>query len=202
MDLKPGQVPLIDLDNPPDWTRPEWFLDCPNEPHIDTPFHHGRLMMASQAATIAIMSDSKVKTVADFGAGDGGLLETLKGFTEVDMWGYDLSRPSIDYAFHHRGINIERRDVINTEPEWPDLAIVTEFLEHLVDPFTFVRRAAEHCGWIVASSPFTETLEHHYPLHCWAFDLAGYRALLEDAGFEVVSLNTVDMFQVVLAVKA
>lgn len=200
-----GQTPLIDLENPPDWTRSEWFLDCPNTPHIDTPLHHGRLMLAAEFVTCVLMADETVRNVADFGAGDGGLLEQIwegNGDPPIDIWGYDLAQPSIDYAKSIRGVDIENLDVINTEPRWPDLMIVTEFLEHLVDPFTFLRRAKEGgVAWVVASSPYTETLEYHYDLHTWAFTLEGYASLLADAGFEVVNQDTVDMFQVVSAVS-
>lgn len=199
--IKEGQTPLIDLEDPPDWTRPEWFHDCPNEPHIDTPLHRGRLLLAVELAMEAI-TKYDLQRVADFGAGDGGLLEQLKlRFSGLDFWGYDLAQPSIDYAKKKRGIDIENRDVISTEPTWPELMITTEFLEHLVDPFTFLRRAREaDVQCVVASSPFTETLENHYPLHTWAFDLAGYAELLEDAGFGIEKQKTVDMFQVCLGV--
>lgn len=202
MDLKPGQTPLIDLDNPPDWTKPEWFLDCPNTPHIDTELHRGRLLLAAKFVVDAISIDSGIWQVADFGAGDGGLLAEVQKSWNGDMWGYDLAQPSIDYAKDVRGIDIEALDVINNDPDWPDLLIATEFLEHLVDPWTFLRRAyAGGVKWIVASSPWTETLEHHYDLHTWAFDLLGYVSLLEDCGFTVTAQETTGMFQVVAAVR-
>ncbi len=181
--IRPGQTPLIDLENPPDWTRPEWFTDCPNEPHIDTPLHRGRLLLASEMVHEAVESRAPLGTsVVDIGAGDGGLLETLidlKYRYGTNSWGYDLAEPS--------------------EARWGDLCIATEFLEHMVDPHGTVAYIAKRSPWLVASSPFTETLDAHYPLHTWAFTLEGYKALLEDAGYTVLRQETVDMFQVLLA---
>lgn len=205
MVLRPGQTPLIDLENPPDWTLPEWFTDCPNEPHIDTPLHHGRLMLASEMVhdivdnlSIPVMAD----TVVDIGAGDGGLLETLEDLTAewgTECWGYDLALPSVQYAQDIRHVNVTAVNVFSDEARWGDVCVATEFIEHMVDPHGTVEYIAERSPWVVASSPFTETIDAHYPLHTWAFTLEGYKALFEDAGYVVIRQETIDMFQVLLA---
>jgi len=200
--IRPGQTPLIDLENPPDWTRPEWFTDCPNEPHIDTPLHRGRLLLASEMVHDAVENaEVSIDSVVDIGAGDGGLLETLEDL-EVEwgtqLWGYDLALPSVEYAQKVRHVQVAAMNVFSEEARWGDLCVATEFIEHMVDPHGTVEYIAERSRWIVASSPFTETLDAHYPLHTWAFTLDGYKALLEDAGYTVIRQETVDMFQVLL----
>jgi hypothetical protein len=54
---------------------------------------------------------------------------------------------------------------------------------------------------LVASSPHTERPGAAYGFHTYAWDLDGYRALLEQAGFEVVRQEPVGMFQVVTGVR-
>ena len=84
---------------------------------------------------------------------------------------------------------------------WAEVAITTEFLEHLLDPHDFVRRLGARCKAIVASSPANECPPNpHYEFHTWAWDMQGYRELIEQGGFRVVSHEMVWTYQVLSAV--
>jgi hypothetical protein len=80
-----------------------------------------------------------------------------------------------------------------------DCVVATEFLEHLVDPHG-MSRAVHRSGakWMVASSPYTETADSHYDYHLWAWDQAGYAAMLTGAGWRIVRQGTAWICQVVL----
>lgn len=178
----------------PECTTPEWYLDRERAPHLEQREHRGRLLMTAE-----LVRQADPFAVVDLGAGDGGLL-SLIGNDVSDAWGYDLAPANIVGA-KRRGVDVRLGDVVSGDIEWADLAVATEMLEHLVDPHAFVRRIAEHAYWIVASSPYVETDVDHYEFHTWAWDTEGYRALIEQAGFEVVAHKQDHFFQVIMGVR-
>lgn len=188
----------------PEWTTPQWYSDRERAPHVEQSAHRGRLLLAAEMATQAIQADPTLKSLADLGCGDGGLLALLQPLSfdrDVPMWGYDLQETNVRPAVAEREVDVRYGDVVAGDIEWGDIAVTTEMLEHLLDPHEFVRRIAQHSRVIVASSPFTETDQSHYEFHVWAWDISGYIALIEQAGYEVARHQTVDMFQVVMGVR-
>jgi hypothetical protein len=131
------------------------------------------------------------------GCGDGVLLTLLT--TCLGCWGYDL-QPSNVAGGRERGVDVRHGDASSPDAEWGDLAVCTEMLEHLIDPHAFV--AAIPSRAVVASSPATETADHHYEFHTYAWDMDGYRAMFEQSGWSVLRHETSTSFQVLLAVKA
>lgn len=176
----------------PEYTQPAWYAKRERAPHLEQGAHQGRLHL-----TAAMIRAAQPATVVDLGAGDGGLLSLIR---DIPSWGYDLQPSNLDGAWD-RGVDVRYGDVVTGNIDWAELAVATEMLEHLVDPHGFVKRIAEHAKWIVASSPWTETDQSFYAYHCWAWDLDGYRALIEQAGFEVVRHEQADMFQVIMGVR-
>lgn len=188
----------------PEFTTSTWYAGRDRPPHIDEEAHRGRLDLAGSFVAQTV-NGGGIDSVVDLGCGDGGLLSLLAGPTftmafDVSMWGYDLPHNGSSAA-ESRGVDVRYADVVHDDIEWGDMAVCTEMLEHLIDPHAFVRRIAEHSAWIVASSPFTETNQSHYGYHTWAWDQAGYYALVEQAGYDVVRHETWSMFQVVLGRK-
>ena len=181
----------------PEYSTPEWYEGRDRAPHLEEGIHQGRLRLASEMATSAANRHGCV-SIVDLGAGDGGLLSTIGG---IRAWGYDLQHSNVDPARQERGVDVRYGDVVTGDIEWGDLAVATEMLEHLVDPHAFVRRIAEYSRVLVASSPYTETDESHYAFHLWAWDMDGYRALLEQAGYRVERHETVDLFQAIQGVR-
>lgn len=194
---------LFPEDTVPECTLPAWYEGRARAPHLEEGAHRDRLLLAADMVRDAV-DRFGVRSVVDLGSGDGGLLSLLQPFSfEMDtpMWGYDLQRSNVTPAVLERNVDVRLGDVVAGEVEWGELAVATEMLEHLLDPHDFVRRVGAHSRVIVASSPFTETDQSHYEFHTWAFDMDGYRALIEQAGYHVERHETTSMFQVVLAVK-
>lgn len=188
----------------PECTTPAWYEGRARAPHLEEGAHRDRLVLAADMVRDAV-DRFGVRSVVDLGCGDGGLLSLLQGLSferDVPMWGYDLQRTNVNPAVLERNVDVRYGDTVAGEVEWGELAVCTEFLEHLLSPHEFVRRVGKNSRVIVASSPFTETDKSHYEHHVWAWDVPGYRALIEQAGYHVERHETTSMFQVLLAVKS
>lgn len=180
----------------PEHTTPGWYSERARAPHLEQDGHSGRLHLAAEFVEQAIR-DYDVRSVSDMGCGDGGLLSLLKTIP-VAAWGYDLQPANVKAARSDRLVNATLANCLTGDVAWGDLAVCTEVLEHLVDPHAFVRSIPSRV--LVASSPDGETQDSRYEFHTWGWDMAGYRALIEQGGFEVARHETIG-FQVILGVK-
>jgi hypothetical protein len=124
-----------------------------------------------------------VQTVTDLGCGDGSLLYRLK--LGENAWGYELGIGDVTYG-HSCGLDIRQQDIVNGAGDlaYGDIIIVSEVLEHLDDPVAFLRRLPDRL--LIASSPSRETGDWHNEIHSWAWDLDGYRDLLDRGGWRVI----------------
>jgi SAM-dependent methyltransferase len=199
-----------DHDVPPVSTY-EFHADRERAPHLEQSVHRDRLERARDFVVLAagLILDAQryreVITVSDLGCGDGGLLQLLGDVKGIDAWGYDF-HPASQAGWAERGVRAEAVDVFGVEGGGiggrgvliGDIAVCTEVLEHIADPHKAVRWIAGQATYFVASSPATETDLSHDEAHAWAWDMEGYRALLEGAGFEIERHVQVGMFQVIL----
>lgn len=182
----------------PECTTAAWYAGRESAPHLDQELHRPRLVRS--AALVAQVAMAKgLKTLVDLGSGDGGLLSLLG--PAIRGWGYDLAPSNVEAA-KDRGVDVRQGDVVAGEIEWGQIAVATEMLEHLVDPHAFVRTIAGHAEALICSSPWNERPGHAYEFHTWAWDFDGYRALVEQAGFEVFKHEAVGPFQVIAAVQS
>lgn len=192
---------LFPENEPPEWTTPEWYAGRETAPHLEQEGHRERLLLSAQLAN-EVRLRLRAESTVDLGAGDGGLLSLLTPLGAY--WGYDLQETNVT-ASGARGVRIAYRDVIadwpHTDDFVPEVVLCTEMLEHLVDPHEFVARlyALPEVKAVVASSPYTETDKAHYDFHTWAWDLDGYRALFENAGWKVTAQKTAWISQVLVA---
>jgi 2-polyprenyl-3-methyl-5-hydroxy-6-metoxy-1,4-benzoquinol methylase len=194
-------------------TTAAWYAGRERAPHLEQAGHAERLHeAAAQVHAAAREFFDREPTVSDLGAGDGGLLSLLDSDLFKAVWGYDLAQENVDGAWRDRGVNVELGDVVEgwcqlagfdqrTRIRFGDISVATEMLEHLVDPHGLVRTVAEHSRVIVASSPWTERPGAAYEFHTWAWDPHGYRAMLEQGGFEVVKQQICGGFQVLTGVR-
>lgn len=194
-----GDVPHV--------STPEFHKDRARAPHLEQPGHRPRLERARDLvldaarweASVATLADSGPVTVSDLGCGDGGLLQLLAD-EDVDAYGYDF-QPSNAEGWRERGVTATALDVFGADRgriRVGRIAVTTEVLEHLADPHAAVRWIGESAHWIVASSPWQERPARHDECHAWAWDLAGYQALLRQGGFDIEAHDRVGPFQLIL----
>jgi hypothetical protein len=188
--------------------------------------HRPRLDRAAQLVSAAVerwraddpMFHNRLCDVSDLGCGDGGLLLLLKRIPDVEAWGYDFA-PANAPGWAERDIEAYATNVfdfsatngegtaglpINPEVMLGNVIVMTEVLEHLSHPHEVLAWLAAPTNggrgrYLVCSSPHTETAESHDACHAWAWDMVGYRAMIEAAGWEILVHDPVGMFQLVLA---
>lgn len=194
----------------PEYVTAEWYADREHAPHLEQSAHRPRLLIAAEMVASLVASNG-YGSVVDLGAGDGGLLSLLTGRLPADvrLRGYDLAPANVTAAAA-RGVNVELLDVVAEfdgygiwNMELGEVAVCTEFLEHLLDPHGFLDTLAVGADVraLVASSPWTETVGDAYEFHLWAWDQAGYAELLFEHGWRVVDHQLAGMFQVVAAFR-
>lgn len=193
----------------PHVSTPEFHRDRERAPHLEQPWHQPRLHAAAGfVLDLAVRHRERSPgadplTVSDLGCGDGGLLSLLAGSPDLGRcWGYDFA-PANRAGWTERGVEAYARDVFGQDwddVEFGDVVVMTEVLEHLADPHRVLRllreRGAER---LVCSSPWNEHPGNHSPEHAWAWDKAGYRALLDTNGWDVVAAREVGLFYVLQA---
>ena len=171
---------------PPDFISAEWYKDRAVSDHIHEAAHRGRIIRALADVCYLLDFDTENKTVGDFGCGNGGMLWRLKErMPDVESWGYDISPLAVEWATEKYGVKATVKDFINEDDlRFPDVAILTEVLEHLVEPVGLLRKLKNgNVRWVVATSPMWETQERHYEYHLWAWDGAGFKKLFAEAGY-------------------
>ena len=174
----------------PQFHDAQFYADREVADHIHQPGHRERLLEAVEQ--VCSLYEPGV-TVADLGAGNGGLLSELKKrLPGAKTWGYDLSPKAVEYAREVYGVAVTLRNITESFGYEPGhIVILTEVLEHLVSPHYFVRtlrcRGGEHgAQYVIASSPAAETPDHHYEFHLWAWTGDSYAQMFERAGWEVL----------------
>lgn len=151
-------------------------------------------------STAAAVSWFEPETIGDPACGDASVVLTadrLNGIRHAylgDRSGpqvEDLARREVEEAWPFP-TTLSQGLMVDTMLGWPqlDLMVLTECLEHVEDPDAVLRMAAARAKHLVASSPLGETFGDNNPFHVWAWDEAGYRKMIEDAGWRVVSLTT------------
>lgn len=194
---------LFEADTVPECATVDWYAQRDRAPHLEQEGHAQRLVQTAAAVFEAViaMAPSDTVTVVDLGAGDGGLLSLIQQHPRVDCWGYDLQPSNIKGAIE-RGVDVTLTD-FDDDIRWADIVVISEVLEHLVDPHGMLRRIHDSgARYLVATSPYTETADSHYEHHLWAWDLDGYRTMIEAAGWRVISTDTAWISQIVLAERA
>ena len=165
----------------PFYTTPEFFEAHP----WITPAHQlGHKQRTKMVAALIrwVVLEYEPTSLVDLGCGDGSLLQEISQLP-IPMWGYDAGSENVDIATKN-GLDVRKTDLISGTPiEWADLIVATEMVEHLVDPHGFIKNLPGNL--LVLSSPSAETADWHYEHHAWAWDLPGYREMVENAGWTV-----------------
>jgi trans-aconitate methyltransferase len=175
---------------PPDWSEPGFFAAHPWVPPARQAGHDQRTRMAAGVIlTVARMSLAPA-TLSDLGCGDGSLLGLLRDW-ELPMktWGYDAGEGNLAVG-QAKGLDVRFGDILTDDLDYGHLISCCEVLEHLADPHGFL--ASLPGTMLVITSPSAETADWHYEHHAWAWDRAGYEALVTGAGWTVVTWTDCD----------
>lgn len=173
-------------DDVPYYSVLDFFKSAPHVPTAHQVGHAERTTMVENAV-INFLKLNEINTLTDLGCGDGQLLFNLRNTAKkynIECWGYDAGAENVEYA-HNRKIDVRYADIINDEIDYGDLSVCCEVLEHLYDPRGFLRKIKSK--FLIVSSPSAETPDWHYLEHAWAWDLDGYRELIESSGFRFIS---------------
>jgi trans-aconitate methyltransferase len=169
----------------PDFSTPEFFGTHPWVPP------HGQIGHQERTAMVVDLVANHIgtaQTLSDLGCGDGSLLAALEGrHLPLRMWGYDAGRENVATALS-AGLDVTHADFLTAQVDLGDIVVMSEVLEHLADPHGFLAKLS--ANRLVASTPSSETGDWHYYHHAWAWDTAGFRDLLEGAGWSVVEQRT------------
>jgi SAM-dependent methyltransferase len=187
---------LFEGDNS-EFTTSKWYEGREAAHHLEQVGHRDRLLIAAEFVKDCMKLGAR--TAVDLGCGDGGLLQLLKE-TGIQAWGYDLMQTNIDHAVQVRNVDARYTDFNSDDIEYGDVVILTETLEHMIDPHKVVRELPSK--FIVASSPYNENDINHYEFHLWAWDKQGYDNLITQGGYRIVNKQYVAGWsQVVLGVR-
>jgi methyltransferase family protein len=186
-------------DEIPECATAEWYRERDAAPHLEQEGHRERLLLTAEMVEDAVRRPGIVSDICDLGAGDGGLLQAVRERgIRLPAWGYDLQPTNVKAAID-RGVNVQLADFDIDPVRWADVVVASEVIEHLPDPHAFIRWvAASPARFFVATSPYTETPGNAYEHHLWAWDLVGYRQLLEQAGWVVLRQETAWISQILL----
>jgi hypothetical protein len=141
------------------------------------------------ASALAI-SLGNPKTICDPACGDGSAVLNAHFLSPISSAIFADISPNVLQTIMPQVLPFEATitvgDVFDTLTalDHVDCIVLTEILEHLADPDALLRLARTKTDWLVASSPIVpEGIEDHTDQHLWSFDMAGYREMLEEAGW-------------------
>lgn len=173
----------------------EFYKDRDPVDHWNQPgYHHDRLEHALRLMDSQFTSPPE--SIADFACGCGGLLAQIKG---VKTWGYDISPTAVTFAREVNKLEVGLADIteqglipkgiLQYRLDYPEWLILTETLEHLVNPMELLVRARlKGVKYVLGSIPSYEA-EMCSDLHNWSwtedsfpkmFELCGYKPLVYD----------------------
>lgn len=175
---------LFDQGTVPAFCTNEFFNRHPWVPPTDQVGHAERIHLVADMVKSHL---GAARTLSDLGCGDGSLLKLIRDLP-LRMWGYDAGRENVTRG-RSDGLDVHCADFLTDKVDLGDIVVMSEVLEHLIDPHGLLDTIA--ADRMVASSPASETNEWHYEHHAWCWDMDGYRALFEDAGWTVLDQRAV-----------
>jgi trans-aconitate methyltransferase len=177
------------FDGPPPFFTEGWFFA--QHPWVDPVAQRGHAARTDMVADLVaeLVEKRGIGSATDLGCGDGALMQKiLRRVPALRLWGYDLGRQNLHVATTLRGVDARSASLDSSALDYGDLLIATEVVEHLADPYSYLRGLPG--SLLVLSSPYDEDDKNHYEHHAWAWDEDGYRALAEACGWTVTEQRT------------
>ncbi|HEX4213464.1 MAG TPA: class I SAM-dependent methyltransferase [Candidatus Dormibacteraeota bacterium] len=146
-------------------------------------------------------------TVCSIGCGAGEVLRLFQAHRDhpCECWGFDISPQAIELAMPRatETLHFEQVDIADVRGKF-DLAMVLDVVEHVENPFEFLRqlRSRAHrvllhvpldlsAQSVVRSKPLTALRDAHGHLHYYTKETV--LRMLEDTGFKVVDYHYTSM---------
>ena len=165
----------------------EFFAAHPWVPPAHQAGHAERTDMVTQLVS-DVVGQYNPASISDLGCGDGSLLARISGLS-IPVWGYDAGTQNVQVA-QGQGLDVRQGDLLTDEIAYGELITCSEVIEHMARPHEFV--ASLPGRLLILSSPSAETGDWHYYDHTWAWDMEGYAALVEGAGWTIISHRECD----------
>jgi len=183
-----------------------FYKDRPVSDHIQEPSHQPRLMQVLREIQY-LTQEFPVHDLADYGAGNGGLLHEIKSrslLKHLDAIGYDMQPSNIQWAKDVYQVPVESFDFTQGElPPRRDIVILAEVLEHLVEPRdALMRIRLQGTKYVIASSPANENPDIHYEFHLWAWTENSYAKMFQECGWTIEKAYVQGATQFVVASNA
>lgn len=165
---------------------------------------------------LAIKKNSKMQncTVLDLGAGSGAFSLCLKntGFFQ-DVIALDLSEACVK-ACRKQGLNSSVGTIEDIETDSIDLICINDLIEHVFDPYSFLKdcfRVLRKCGCISIATPNGEGFDFKIlkdktknitpPEHLTYFNPYSLSLILNKAGFQTILVETPGKLDVEIILK-
>jgi predicted TPR repeat methyltransferase len=163
-----------------------FYKDRPVSDHIHEPAQRIRMLKTLADVEWILDVDPKLKSVTDLGCGNGGMLWELQRRRDIECWGYDLSPAAVEFAKNEYQVDAELKDFTQEEVELGDVTVITETLEHLVDPQGLLARIVKQTRFVCASVPAAEDDKKRYEFHLWAWEPAAFQYMFRKLGYDVL----------------
>jgi cyclopropane fatty-acyl-phospholipid synthase-like methyltransferase len=145
--------------------------------------------------------DLKPSSICEVGCGAGGVLVELRRiFPDVELFGYDISPDAARFWKEHdaAGIHFEVGDFFQLTQRYYDVLLLLDVIEHLENPFEFLRRLRGHADLFIFHIPLdlsASNIIREKPLmlarsktgHVHYFSKRLAFALLDDCGYEIIT---------------
>ena len=145
--------------------------------------------------------DLKPGSICEVGCGAGGVLVELRRFfPDAELFGYDIASDAARFWSKHGAarIHFELGDFFQLNQRHFDVLLLLDVIEHLENPFEFLRRLREYADFFVFHIPLdlsasniireTSLLSARSKVgHVHYFSKGLALALLDDSGYEIMA---------------
>jgi hypothetical protein len=103
--------------------------------------------------------------------------------TPADVHGFDLTQAAADTcARRWPRMTVTIKPVEEIEPIDCDILVLCEFLEHIDDPVSLVKKWLPHAAWVIIGHPLNEPNPPYETGHIWSYSLEDWLGWFELGG--------------------